>query len=222
MTTVEQLTLLYNVHLVLRLNEVMKHLNRSRPSIMRYFKKAGYYTSYNCAGEYYTLSTIPKFDENGLWKYESAFFSSHGSLRDTATALVNKSECGYTHAEFRGLLGIRMHDTLLALVNDGLINREEIGEEYVYVSCDHGEEQIAERKSMPPKAKIIKRAIKRAPRNTPVVGLNETIEVLLAFIRGHIQPESIYGYLYRKGVRVTPNQIRTIFECYDLGKKNSF
>ena len=221
MTMVEQLHSLFKVHLVLRLNEVMEHLCRSRPSTMRYFKEAGYYTSYNCAGEYYTLSTIPKFDENGLWKYEGAYFSIYGSLRDTATALVGKSECGYTHAELRELLGIRMYDTLLTLVNDGLINRTEISGEYVYVSCNQGETQIAERKSIPPKTKEIKKAVKRAPRVTPAVGLNETIEILLAFINGHTQPESVYGYLYRKGVRVTPNQIRTIFECYNLGKKNS-
>jgi hypothetical protein len=188
---------------------------------MRYFKKAGYYTSYNCAGEYYTLSTIPAFDENGLWKYEGAYFSSHGSLRDTIIVLAGKSKCGYTHEEFRDLLGIEMHHTLLALVNDGLINRKEIGGEYVYVSCDRGDAQIAERESMPPKTKETKKAAKRAPRVTPAVGLNETIEVLLAFIRGHTQPESVYGYLYRKGVRVTPNQVRVIFDCYDLGKKNS-
>ena len=222
MKMAEQLSSLFKTHLILRLNEVMEYLQRSRSSTIRYFKEVGYYTSYNCAGEYYTLSTIPRFDENGLWKYEGAFFSTHGSLRATTVSLVGNSKYGYTHEELRNLLGIRMYNTLLALVNDGLINRKEIGGEYVYVSCDQGEAQITERKSMPPKTKIIKKAAKRAPRITPAAGLNETIEVLLAFIRGHIQPESVYGYLYRKGVRVTPNQIRVIFECYDLGKKNSF
>ena len=222
MNKIEQLRSLFNMHVVLRLKEVMEYLHRSRTSTMRYFKEAGYYTSYNCAGEYYTLSTIPVFDENGLWKYKNAYFSSQGSLRDTATVLVGKSKYGYTHEELRNLLGIEMYHTLLALVNDGLINRSEIGGEYVYISCsDQGEDQISERMSMPPKIKEIKKAVKRAPRVTPAVGLNETIEVLLAFICGHTQPESVYGYLHRKGVRVTPNQIRTIFECYNLGKKNS-
>jgi hypothetical protein len=120
---------------------------------MRYFREIGYYTSYNCAGEYYTLSTIPIFDENGLWKYKSAYFSSQGSLRDTATVLVKKSKCGYTHDELRKILGIEMYHTLLDLVNDGLINREEIGGEFVYVSRDQGEAQISERRGMPPKTR---------------------------------------------------------------------
>jgi len=222
MNMVEQLNSLFKTRLVLRLNEVMEHLQRSRSSTIRYFKEVGYYTSYNCAGEYYTLSAIPGFDENGLWKYEGAFFSSHGSLRDTATALVVNSRRGFTHEELRGLLGIRMYNTLLKLVNDGLIHREEISGEYVYVSCNQGKEQIAERKSMPPKTKEIKKAVKRATSITSAVGLNETIEVLLAFIGGHVKPESVYGYLYRKGISITPKQIQAIFECYSLGKKNSF
>jgi hypothetical protein len=189
---------------------------------MRYLKEAGYYSSYNCAGEYYTLRNIPEFDEYGLWKYGKAYFSSHGSLRDTAVKLVSRSKGGYTHEELRGLLGIRMYNTLLTLVGDGLIGREEIGGEYVYVSRNQGEEQLLERRNMPPQTKVATKAAKRAPRLTPAVGLNETIEVLLAFISGHVQPESVYGYLYRKGVRVTPNQVRAIFECYNLGKKNSF
>ena len=222
MNKVAQLDSLFKAHLVLRLNEVMEHLHRSRTSTIRYFKEAGYYTSYNCAGEYYTLSMIPSFDENGLWKYKGAYFSLHGSLRDTATVLIGKSKCGYTHEELRDMLGIRMYNTLLGLVNDGLINRKEIGGEYVYVSCDQGEEQIFERRGMPPKTKEAKKAAKKVPRITPAVGLNETIEVLRAFIGGCIQPETVYGHLYRKGVHITPNQVRAIFECYGLGKKNSF
>ena len=220
MNSNQRLNELFKTHLVLHLKDVMEHLDRSRTSTMRYFKEVGYYTSYNCAGEYYTLSTIPAFDKNGLWKYGGAYFSSHGSLRDTAAALVRKSEYGYTHGELRNLLGIRMYNTLLGLVNDGLIIREEIFGEYVYVSCDHGEEQISARRNIPPKIKEKRQVVKRMPRITPAAGLNETIEVLLAFIGGYVRPESAYGYLYRKGVCVTPKQVRAIFECYSLdGKK---
>ena len=221
MSMAERLDSLFKEHMVLRLNEAMEYLQKSRSSTMRYFKEAGYHTSYNCAGEYYTLRSIPTFDENGLWKYGGAYFSSHGTLRDTAASLVEKSECGCTHDELRGLLGVRMYNTLLGLVNDGLVNREEIGGEYVYVSREQGGRQIEARMALPPKSRKTKELAKRPPRIAPSVGLNETIEVLLAFIAGHTQPESAYGYLYRKGVRVTPSQIRAIFECYDLGKKNS-
>jgi hypothetical protein len=222
MNSVEQLTELFRIHLVLRLKDVMEHLKRSRTSTMRYFKETGYYTSYNSAGEYYTLSAIPEFDENGLWKYGDAYFSSHGSLRDTATALVSKSKYGYTHREFRELLGIRMYNTLLELANDRLIERKECDGEYVYVSCEQWEEQISARLNIPTKPKEKKKPTKRTPRIIPAAGLNETIEVLLAFIGGHTQPNSVYGFLHRKGIHVTPNQIQAIFECYSLDKKNSF
>ena len=222
MNPVTQLTNLFKNHLVLRLNEIMEHLKRSRTSTMRYLKEVGYYTSYNSAGEYYTLITIPTFDENGLWKHGDAFFSSHGSLRDTVIALVTKSKYGYTHREFSDLLGIRMYNTLLQLTSDRLIVRKEYDGEYVYVSCGQGEAQISARKDIPPKLKKKREATKRMPRITPAAGLNETIEVLLAFISGHTQPNSVYGFLHRKGVCITPKQIQAIFECYDLSKKNSF
>jgi len=47
MNMVEQLNSLFKTHLVLRLNEVMEHLKRSRSSTIMYFKEVGYYTSYN-------------------------------------------------------------------------------------------------------------------------------------------------------------------------------
>ena len=221
MNMVQQLTALFKTHMVLRLEDVMGHLKKSRTSTMRYFREAGYHTSYNCAGEYYTLEGIPTFDGNGLWKYRDAFFSSHGTLRDTAIGLVGSSEFGYTHDELRELLGIRMYNTLLGLVNDGLIDRRDFGGEYVYVSRSNGEGQFAAREGLPPKAREIKKPAKRAPGITPAAGLKETIEVLLAYIGGHTKAESVYGHLYRKGVSITPNQIRAIFECYGLGKKNS-
>jgi len=221
MNSIERTIELFKTHLVLHLSDVMGHLGKSRTSTMRYLKEVGYYTSYNYAGEYYTLKTIPTFNENGLWKYGNAYFSRHGSLRDTTKALIQNSECGYTHRELRELLGVRMYNTLLLMVNDGLIIREDIGGEYVYVSSGKGDEQILTRRDIPLKPKEKRAATKMAPSIAPTAGLNETIEVLLAYIGGRVQPDSVYGHLYRKGVHVTPKQIRDLFEFYGLGKKNS-
>ena len=221
MSRLEDMVELFKMHLVLRLNDVMEHLNRSRTSVMRYFNEIGYYTSYNHAGEYYTLSMIPVFDKNGIWKYRSTYFTCHGTLREAATALVNQSEIGYTHGELRELFGIRMYNTLLDLVNAGLILRNEHDGEYIYVSCEQGEKQIIARRNTVPKIKIKKEIIKRTPRVVPAAGLNETIEVLLAYIGGHTQPGSVYGYLRHRSINITPKQIQAIFECYNLGKKNS-
>jgi len=217
----EEMIKLFNNYLVLRLNDVMKHMNRSRTSIMRYFNEIGYYTSYNHAGEFYTLKMIPTFDKNGIWKYRNAYFSSYGSLRDAVTTLVGQSESGYSHNELKEIFGIRMYNTLLDLANDGLIVRNEYDGEYIYVSCNQIEKQLTARKNYP-KIKVKKETVSRGPRVTPAAGLNEIIEVLLAYIGGHMQPGSVYSYLRRKGVNVTPKQIHAIFGYYDLGKKNSY
>jgi hypothetical protein len=92
----------------------------------------------------------------------------------------------------------------------------------VYFSHDRGEEQIERRRAAPARAKRSPVVVKRTPRAIPAVGLNETIEVLVAFIGGHREPMSVYHHLRRKGVNITPGQVRSVFECYGLGKKTAF
>jgi hypothetical protein len=202
------------------LKEIKEKLSKSRSSVLRYLNQIGYISSYNSSGEYYTLDSIPKFDSNGIWKHNNAYFSVHGSLKDTVIALVNDSEIGYTHEELFDILGITMFNTLLEMVNGNNLVRQNIDGTFVYLSPDRCKEQIAQRfeaQKIMQKPKVVK---KRAPRPTPDAGLNETIEVLLAFIDGHCEARPLYSYLYRKGVKITPKQVQSIFDCYDLGKKN--
>jgi len=53
--------------------------------------KIGYISSYNKAGRYYTLKNIPGFDTGGIWRHEGVFFSSHGSLKETAKYMIDIS-----------------------------------------------------------------------------------------------------------------------------------
>ncbi len=52
------------------------------------------YTSYNQNGRYYTLPQVPRFDQHGLWRYENAAFSKHGSLKKTIVPGSN-GFCGH-------------------------------------------------------------------------------------------------------------------------------
>jgi len=122
----------------------------SRTTIFRILRAVGYFTSYNHAGRYYTLRRIPKFDHWGLWAWRGIGFSTHGTLRATSVFLVQQSESGQTHEELQHRLGLRVHDTLRSLVQDGAITRERFEHVYLYLSANpkKAAAQIAARRQL--------------------------------------------------------------------------
>ena len=52
-------------------------------TVFRKLKQLAYRTSYSHRGSYYTLDETPRFDEQGLWSFESVWFSRQGTLSDT-------------------------------------------------------------------------------------------------------------------------------------------
>ena len=66
----KKLVLLIERYRVMDIETMRRYLQgRSRRSVFRDLKRAGYCTSYSHAGKYHTLKTIPKFDSEGFWKY---------------------------------------------------------------------------------------------------------------------------------------------------------
>lgn len=209
-----QLVQLFKKKSVLDMTTIQKSFpNRSRCSIFRDLQKIGYISSYNKAGGYYTLKSIPQFDTNGIWHHEGIFFSSHGSLKETVKHMVDVSAAGRTHQELQQTLGLRVHNTLLDLFSINAVSREILEGLYVYTHNNPEIKlcQLDERK-------------KQSNWNHKIAPLNPytTVEVLLAVIK---QPdwsaEDIFQVLSKKSIPITQNDIETIFQYYDLGKKNS-
>ena len=205
----EKMLSLFRKNKVVKLTSITElNPHRSRCSIFRDLKHLGYMTSYNNAGRYYTLSEIPIFDKNGIWQYEGAFFSVYGSLKNTAKSLVDNSLAGRTHDELRGMLGVRVQNTLHDLVSEMAIMREKHIGAYVYVSADNEihSKQMACRKNT------------AAAQVDPYI----TIEVLRAVIKhpAH-QAAAIYSLLSKDGANISLIQVESVFCLYDLGKKNS-
>src|SRR6266699_2733109 len=68
-------------------------------TVFRKLSALPYRTSYSHRGGYYTLDTLARYDELGLWSYHDIHFSRHGTLLNTAAALVsNLAGDPYTHA----------------------------------------------------------------------------------------------------------------------------
>lgn len=209
-----QLIQLFKKNLILDMNSIQKSFpNRSRCSIFRDLHEIGYISSYNKAGCYYTLKIIPQFDTDGIWRHEGVFFSSHGSLKETVKHMVDISAAGHTHPELQQTLGLRVHNTLLDLVSVKAIVREMFEGLYVYT---HNNPEI--------KLRQLDERQKQSSWQHNISPLNPytTVEVLLAVIRQQDRSAAdIFKVLSKKGINVTQNEIETIFQYYDLGKKNS-
>jgi len=113
-------------------------------TLFRKLSTLSYLTSYSHRGQYYTLPSIARFDELGLWSHESVWFSSRGTLLATAETFVEESSAGHYAEELEYLLHVGTQDALRKLVGEGRLTRERIAGRFLYCSHDprHREQQI--------------------------------------------------------------------------------
>ena len=107
-------------------------------------------TSYSHRGGFYTLPAIAQFDDHGLWMARSAWFSQHGTLLDTAAALVREGHAGYHAAELEAALHVPVKDPLRQLTQAGRIHRSEHAGLYLYTAParERRQEQLAARQAL--------------------------------------------------------------------------
>jgi len=105
-------------------------------TVFRKLKQLAYRTSYSHRGSYYTLDETAHFDQNGLWSFQSVWFSRWGTLLDTAEALVENSQAGRFVEELDNLLHVGTKEPLLRLVQHERIARQPVGGLYWYCSVD--------------------------------------------------------------------------------------
>jgi hypothetical protein len=105
-------------------------------TVFRKLKQLAYRTSYSHRGAYYTLDETAHFDHNGLWSFQSVWFSRQGTLLDTALAFVENSLAGHFAEELDHLLHVGTKEPLLKLVQHERIVREPVGGLYLYCSLN--------------------------------------------------------------------------------------
>lgn len=197
---------------VVELDELYRILQtRSRMSVFRRMKEVGYLSSYTHAGRFYTLREVPQFDASGLWRYRDVGFSRAGTLKAAVVEAVEHSPAGRTHGELRELLRVRVFNTLLELVRAEKVRREALAARgSLYVSADKA---LA--------SEQIERRLKTGTGPTmPASAL--VIEVLLELLHAatvDAAPGEVAQRLNARGVGVTVDQIREVFDRYKLGRK---
>jgi hypothetical protein len=105
-------------------------------TVFRKLRQLAYRTSYSHRGSYYTLDETAQFDRNGLWSFQSVWFSRQGTLLDTAQAFVESSPAGHFAEELEHLLHVATKEPLLRLVQHERIAREPVEGLYLYCSIN--------------------------------------------------------------------------------------
>lgn len=105
-------------------------------TVFRKLRELDYLTSYSHRGRFYTLRQIVRFDADGLWSHDLAWFSRHGTLLATAEAFVNRSPKGYFAEELAQALHVEVQDAVRQLVQQKRISRELVSGLYLYTSTD--------------------------------------------------------------------------------------
>src|ERR1700722_12927123 len=88
-------------------------------TVFRKLKELSYRTSYSHRGSFFTLDEIGRFDERGLWSFDSVWFSRHGTLVATAEVCVTQAPAGYFASELEDILHVPVKEPLLLLVEQG-------------------------------------------------------------------------------------------------------
>ena len=111
--------------------------NPARCTLFRKLAQLEYLSSYSHRGKFYTLRSIARFIEPGLWSCRSVWFSRFGNLLKTAEALITQSEAGYSAAELKEVLHVKTKHALTHLVRCDLLQRKKINSVYIYLSIEN-------------------------------------------------------------------------------------
>jgi len=207
MNTTQKLISAFNRQKCWMIKPLAEQINYSIPSTRRFLAKIGYYSSFTHNGRWYTLASIPRFKQDGLWFHQKIGFSREGSLNRTLIGLIEKSPMGLTAEQIGEKLQCRCHAILVKLYREGRLQREKQGRSYVYLAGD-AQTASTQRRALP---KV----------HTPQLPAEMAVLVLAEFIRN---PEAEIQQLAQKisrrtGLLINKEQVQMLFEQHGLKKK---
>jgi hypothetical protein len=192
-------------------------LGVSHMTVVRALRKHGYFTSFNHNSAFYVLADIPRFDGDGLWQHSDIGFSRQRTLQATVLALVERASAGCTVVELQSRLATPVANLLSRLSAKGLIGRMSLGRCAVYLAADPSAQarqracrgQLAAPATLPP-----------SPCLPPDLLPTTLIELLVQLLRTPTaSPASLSQTLQARGFDITADQVRQVFDFYDLQKK---
>lgn len=194
---------------VLTIEELVDLLKSSVITARRRLKKWEALTSFNHNGRYYTLPRIPRFDNHGIWKYQTILFSKYGNLKQTILELVRRSEAGLSAREVAQIVEIPSNSSIFSqLQRVSGIKREKHQGHFVYFS---DEPEAYQRQ---------KSALDRPKAAAALPSDEEAVLILVQYIKHpHIGIEELSARVARQGKRIDPLVIQSFLDHHDLLKK---
>lgn len=195
---------------VLTIEQLVDLLQCSVITVRRRLKQWMAYRSFNKNGRYYTLPEIPKFDKNGLWKYQTIFFSKHGNLKNTIIQLVKQSKTGLSAYEITQLVGLPANSSFLSQFrNVPGIRREKHRGRFIYFSDDPKIYTGQKQKWILHRQEIIK-----LPSDA------DAVVILVQYIKHpDISIEELSNSIARQGKHIDSFVIKSFLQYHDLLKK---
>jgi hypothetical protein len=194
-----------------------EQLECSTKTVQRALAKVGYFTSINYNATFVTLNDVPRFDQRGLWTYETVHFSEHGNLPQTLRRIVEQAPAGCTVQELEQLVGTRVHNHVSRLLREGKLARFFPGRKVVYLAADprrrEAQQQVrGQAKPQPPPA----------AHDADLPPRLDAVTVIRVLVRLLETPEasvaSVARTLQARKLAVGADQIRQILEFYGLKK----
>jgi hypothetical protein len=194
---------------VLSKAELQQQHGCSPMTLWRLLRQIGYLTSYNHNARYYTLATIPRFDDHGLWSYEDIRFSKWGTLPETIVAIIEHSAGGMTAGEVAELLQVRNPKPLLTeLALKQRLWRQTMDRSFVYLASEPKRQQQQLR------GRNEQALLRLLPEPQQIIAL------LVEIIRHPQQrPRQWVQNLARRDIRLERQDIRAVMDHYRLSVK---
>ncbi len=191
------------------INPLADSIGYSTRSVQRFLAELGYISSFTDNGRWYTLCSIPRFNQDGLWFYEDIGFSQSGSLTNTLVDLAAGSPAGMTAEELGEKLRCRCHSVLVQLCRCGRLRRQKIGRchRYFAATAEAASEQL--------------QVISAQAKNAEFLPAEIAVFVLVEFIHHpNYSCKRLAAVLARKrNVVVQAMQIQKLFEQHGIKKK---
>jgi len=220
--TLDSIKSLFKDSQVYSIFELIQQLNCSAISVRKKLLQIGYYSSYTHNSKYYTLLTIPEFDQNHLWFYSDIIlgeigFTKYNTLNLLIISLIDASGKGLTERELNELIKTRAANQLRELCRKDKVRRVKTGREYYYLSF--GKKRYSRQYQQLTASDVIKLS--------PEIGLPEIdesllIKVLFCVIDSFdINIKHIVSELKNNNVRISRRQVEIIISKYELYEKKS-
>ncbi len=189
----------------------------STKTVQRALAKVGYFGSINHNATFVTVKDTPRFDQRGLWTYQTVCFSEHGTLPQTLQRLVAGSPAGATVEELEQLVGTRVHNHVSRLLREGQLARAFQGRKVVYLAADPRRREVQQQarrqaEILPPRAALDTAVPPGLDAVTVIHVLRRLLETPTASVA------SVARGLQARQLSVRADQIRQILDFYGLKK----